>query len=327
MAAIAYYRYHEIERPEWLVARHREILGELGGRGRIYLSQEGINAQLSLPRQALNRYGAFVQHHHAISQKSWNVQPLCGHIFPRLTVKVRRQLVALDQKVQLDKTAYRLEPREWARMLSERSNGALLLDVRNKIEWDLGHFEGAVSTGRSTFREFEQLDRGWETVDSQTPILMYCTGGIRCECYSALLRERGYQNLYQLRGGILNYIGQMGSLHWIGRVFVFDDRLSLGVDGDHSPCARCHRCGDFTSRVHNCANMDCNALFFSCESCWREKRGCCRSECQGALRVRPLSMQSMDRPFGKWYSFANSKAELNRLGPARAKAPSVAHAH
>lgn len=319
--AIAYYRYHRVEDPQSRAAQHRELLQLLRGQGRIYISEEGINAQVSIPTEAQIEYSGFVEQRHGISNAEWNTQPIKEHIFPNLTVKVRPQLVALNQSVQIDQTACKLEPREWEKILRERSDQIFLLDARNQIEWDLGHFEGAVSTKLSSFRDFGELDKSFgESVGTHTPILMYCTGGIRCECYSALLRKRGYQNLYQLKGGILNYAEKVGSKHWTGRLFVFDERLSLEVGGDKSAIASCRTCKASTSGIFNCANADCNALFFSCDCCWQDQRGCCCTTCQTAARLRPLSMKSPDKPFGKWHTFSMREG-LGNAGSAGSKPP------
>ncbi len=297
--ALAYYCLAPIADPERLAEEHRELLARLDGRGRIYLSEQGINAQASLSKDALPSYLAFARRRHPLSEHAVHTQDCTEHLFPKLAVKVRAQLVALDRPVQLNARAEELSPMQWEEMLRTQADQVAVVDVRNQIEWELGHFEGALAPHRAQFREFCDFDRDLAPAwGRQTPILMYCTGGIRCQCCPAHLRARGYHNLYQLRGGILGYAASMGARHWLGKLFVFDKRLTVDL-GANARCGKCLHCPSFPDSIFNCANVDCNALFLSCTQCWRSTLGYCRKECRSALRRRAIDAGHPGRLFGR----------------------------
>lgn len=216
-----------------------------------------------------------------------------------------------------------LTPSEWREKLEVRKRREteaagdickrklLLLDVRNDYEWDIGHFEGAKRPNVDCFRstsfglseqEIDSTDPLRGVDKENTDILMYCTGGIRCDVYSTILRDKGFKNLYTLKGGVSNYLKSEGSAEWVGNLFVFDDRLSLppakfaekddageegGIDNGKPPpsssrwLGRCYVCGSEVEelRHRNCASIDCNRLYLCCGWCLEELRGCCCSEC------------------------------------------------
>lgn len=134
---------------------------------------------------------------------------------------------------------------------------------------------------------------------------MYCTGGIRCELYSAILKEKGFENVYQLNGGVIGYGLEQGNKHWLGKLFVFDDRLAVPIsqEGESPVIGKCHHCGKDNENYYNCANMDCNHLFLCCPECLKEFTGCCCSQCQQATRVRPYHEQNAHKPFRRWYHY------------------------
>ena len=127
---------------------------------------------------------------------------------------------------------------------------------------------------------------------------MYCTGGIRCELYSALLKKEGFENVYQLDGGVIAYGQQEGNRHWKGKLFVFDERLAIPIDEQKaSPIAHCAFCKVSCDTYYNCANMDCNDLFIACSSCIEERKGACSDECYSAPRLRPFDARLGNKPF------------------------------
>lgn len=202
----------------------------------------------------------------------------------------------------------------------------MLLDVRNGYEWDIGHFQGAQRPNVDCFRStsFGLSEHEIATSDplagidkEHTDILMYCTGGIRCDVYSSILRQKGFKNLYTLSGGVSNYLKNEGTVEWVGNLFVFDSRLSLPPStynsslstiespkpmSDHT-FARCYicQCGSVEFRHRNCANLDCNLLFLSCSRCVKELRGCCCSECTLAPRLRPVL--AGPQRYRKWHLY------------------------
>lgn len=298
---LAYYFFTFVEDPAVEVFKHKEFFSSRDVKGRIYISQEGINGQMSASILAAKEYMEWLQADPRFKDIEFKIHTWPEHCFPRATVKMRPQLVALDRKVDLSKAGVHLSPDEWKKMLDARDENTLLLDVRNDYEWDIGHFEGAELPQLEQFREFPTYARELKKQrdPKKTKVMMYCTGGIRCEFYSALMKEEGFEEVYQLQGGIIKYGLQAGAQHWRGKLFVFDDRLSVPIS-DQDPAeiiSRCKHCHTPTDLYFNCANMDCNELFLSCSSCAEGTKGCCCTACQEAPRVRPFVKQDRPKPF------------------------------
>ena len=296
--ALAYYLFVELQDPHHEVEKHKKFFESKECTGRIYISEEGINGQMSGSLSDAEAYQQWIKQDPRFSNISFKFHPVSEQIFPRMTVKYRPQLVALDQKIDTKEGGEHVSPAKWKVMME--SGEFLLLDVRNQYEWDIGHFEGALLPPLQSFREFpDYAENLKQTVDPQkTKVMMYCTGGIRCELYSAVLKKKGFQDVYQLEGGVINYGLQEGNAHWKGKLFVFDDRLAVPIDGKESdPISLCLHCKNGCDIYYNCANMDCNELFVCCPSCLEIYKGCCSFDCKEAPRVRPLDSKTGNKPF------------------------------
>ncbi|MBM3197850.1 MAG: rhodanese-related sulfurtransferase [Chlamydiae bacterium] len=289
---LAFYLFIEIEDPHKEVAKHKEFFQSREITSRIYISHQGINAQMSGTKKAIQEYMDWMQEDPRFVNIDFKIHAHHEQAFPRATVKYRKQLVALDHNADPHRGGEHVRPAQWKQMLQEDTQNTLLLDVRNDYEWKIGHFEGAVRPELDMFRRFpEYVKQLREQYDPEkTRVMMYCTGGIRCELYSALMKEVGFTNVYQLQGGVIRYGLEEGTDLWKGKLFVFDDRLAVPLSEEaKEPISQCHRCGTPCDVYYNCANMDCNALFLSCAECARAVSGCCSSTCLEAPRVRPFA--------------------------------------
>lgn len=296
---LAAYSLHPIEDPKKEACRQKEFLSLRGGRARNYISKEGLNLQMSLPASSAKEYIQWMQEDPRFGEMEFKIQGAKKHPFPRLTVKVRQQLVALDCKVDLQQRSPHLTPAEWKQVLDEDSE-VLLLDVRNRYEWEVGRFEGAEAPPCDCFREAKPWAQDLrKRVDPKQKILMCCTGGIRCEFFSALLREEGFEEVFQLEGGMLKYREEVGDAHWKGSLFVFDDRMTIPMGDQENPVGTCLHCQALCSRYLNCANMDCNRLFLCCRECLDRMQGCCSSSCKTADRLRVLNSADPYQPFSR----------------------------
>ncbi|MBS0648699.1 MAG: rhodanese-related sulfurtransferase [Verrucomicrobia bacterium] len=298
---LAYYYFTSIKEPALEVLRHKEFFSTRDIKGRIYISHDGINGQMSASPDAAEEYIEWLRSDSRFKDIEFKIHTYPEHCFPRATVKVRPQLVAMDASYDMSKTGVHVSPEQWKKMLEERDEKTVLLDVRNDYEWELGHFEGAELPTLEQFREFPTYAKKLkEKCDPQkTKVMMYCTGGIRCEVYSALLKEEGFNEVYQLQGGIIKYGLQAGSKHWKGKLFVFDDRLAVPIS-EKEPAetiSSCIHCKEKSDLYFNCANMDCNELFISCQACAEKTKGCCCPDCEAAPRVRPLQKGERPKPF------------------------------
>ncbi|KAI7751304.1 hypothetical protein M8C21_002864 [Ambrosia artemisiifolia] len=294
---VNFYRFVSIKHPEDEVAKHLEFL------------------QYSGPSEDALAYASWIKKDERFKDILVQMEGGVSH------------LPLVDSSMR----ATPLTPCEWRKKVSNFDKDVVLLDVRNGYEWDIGHFNGAqrpnVDCFRSTtFGLSESEDVASDplaNVDKEnTDILMYCTGGIRCDVYSTILRQKGYKNLYTLKGGISHYLECEGPVEWIGNLFVFDSRLSLPpslvkhdstdhesikreLDGN-AVFAKCYICGSQVSelRHRNCANLDCNLLFLCCSSCMNDLRGCCTLKCTSAARLRPV-LPGHER-YKKWHHYRDT---------------------
>lgn len=305
---LAFYAFLPIEDPHNEVKLHKLFLSTRDASCRIYISEEGINGQLCLEKSDAEVYIEWMKQRDLFKEMPIKINTYHEHVFPRVTVKYRKQLVALDKNVDLAKAGQHLSPEEWRQKI-EQDKKHFLLDVRNHYEWLVGHFEGAVSPECNTFREFDEYaDKLAEDIDPKTPVMMYCTGGIRCELYSALLKEKGFEEVYQLDGGVINYGNEEGSKHWLGKLFVFDDRLTVPISEEPAPViSTCQLCNTLAESYYNCANMDCNELFICCPDCLLKYSGCCGESCTEAPRMRPYQQQNAHKPFRRWHHYFEEK--------------------
>ncbi|XP_057464509.1 rhodanese-like domain-containing protein 8, chloroplastic [Actinidia eriantha] len=330
---VNFYRFVFVKDPEREVAKHLSFLQGLDIHGRIYLNEHGINAQYSGPFKDAIAYVKWLREDHRFSEVLFQISPaLSGHAFPRLKLRYKPSLVQLEGGIShlplLDQSmrATPLTPSQWKHRLEEvnesdeastqnSNTNFVLLDVRNGYEWDIGHFHGAQRPNVDCFRSTSfglspsevTVSDPLACVDKEnTDVLMYCTGGIRCDIYSTILRQRGFKNLYTLKGGVSHYLENEGPVEWVGNLFVFDSRLSLPPSAykpevmteasreqdlsKNGSFARCYICGSQLSelRHRNCANIDCNFLFLCCMSCVNDLRGCCCLRCTHATRLRPV---------------------------------------
>ena len=279
----------------------------------IYISEEGINGQMSGEKKAAMEYIDWMHSRDLFKDVEFKLHYWHEQVFPKVTVKYRKQLVAIDKKIDIANTGTHLSPADWTKML-DLKDPKIIIDTRNDYEWKIGHFEGAELPKCSTFREFsDYADKLENSTDKKTPVMMYCTGGIRCEVYSALLKEKGFENVYQLDGGIINYGLKEGTKKWKGSLFVFDDRMTVPISADkYEVIGTCQECGEKTDCYYNCANMDCNKLFLSCQKCLENYRGCCDTTCMESPRVRPYCEQNPHKPFRKYHVYFGEKNKKNQ---------------
>ncbi len=306
---LAYYIFTPIEDPHVEVAKHQEFVNTHDITCRVYISEEGINGQMSASLDAAEAYMQWLKSDPRFSEVVFKIHTYPEHVFPRATVKYRQQIVAMDEKVDFSKVGQHVSPEEWKRMLQNRDENTILIDVRNDYEWEIGHFEGAELPKLDTFRKFPDYARQLkqERDPAKTKVMMYCTGGIRCELYSALMKKEGFEQVFQLDGGVINYGLKEGSELWQGKLFVFDDRLAVSIDGqDVEPISACRHCHKPSDTYHNCANMDCNELFLCCPECAEKFLGCCSVECESAPRLRPFVKADKPKPFRRKHLISGS---------------------
>ena len=280
---ISFYKYHYLENPqEFRDSIYCDWFG-LNCFGRIYVAREGINAQMSVPEhhfesflKTLEKYeilkGIPIKYAIEDDRKS----------FYKLTIKVRPKLVADgldDGTYDVTNVGKHLSGLEFHHLIGQENT--VVVDMRNFYESEIGHFKGAICPEADTFREELEIATDLLQDKKDKKILLYCTGGIRCEKASAYLKNQGFEDVNQLYGGVLEYARQIKSANleskFIGKNFVFDERLGESVNGQI--ISHCHQCGKPCDTHTNCANNSCHLLFIQCDECKTKYDGCCTPEC------------------------------------------------
>ena len=285
---VSFYRYVNIEDAE----SYRDYLykewEELGIMGRIYLAPEGINAQMSIPLEHWNAFVQFLTDDTYLSDVPLKIAVEDdGKSFYKLKIKVRNKIVAdgLDDDL--------FNPWDTGNHLSAEQfneaieNGAIVVDMRNHYESEVGHFKGAILPDADTFRDELKMVEGILEGKEDNKILMYCTGGIRCEKASAYFKHLGFNDVNQLQGGIIEYAHQVQEKglenKYVGKIFVFAERLGERISDE--VIAHCHQCGDACDSHVNCTNLECHLLFIQCDNCKQRYDGCCSDDCQEIIHL------------------------------------------
>lgn len=281
---ISFYQYHHIGNPQVF----RDFLfihfDQLNVLGRIYVSFEGINAQLSVPATRMLEFKTFMDSVSFLEGIRLNIAvEQDDKSFLKLKIKVRDKIVADgldDDTFDVTNIGKHLSAREFNE-LSQNEN-TILVDMRNHYESEIGHFEGAWTPDVDTFRDSLPIILDEIEVHKEDKnLVMYCTGGIRCEKASAYFKHKGFKNVFQLEGGIIEYTRQVNTEglenRFKGKNFVFDNRRGERISDD--VIAQCHQCGEPSDEHTNCANEACHLLFIQCPSCAEKMQGCCTEEC------------------------------------------------
>ena len=295
----SFYKYFPISDP---VTFRDELYAHLYAwevLGRVYVAKEGINAQVSIPTSRFEAFRAFIYSTYPPMEGLRLNSALedDGKSFYKLKIKVRDKIVAdgLEEGAfnVFDKGTY-VNAEEF-NVLTDQPE-TIVVDMRNHYESEVGHFESAILPDVDTFRE--ALPHVVDLLEEQkhNPVVMYCTGGIRCEKASAYLRHKGFSQVYQLEGGIIEYGRQVkekglpNKFH--GKNFVFDERLGERISDE--VIATCHQCGAPCDTHVNCKNEACNLLFIQCEACAEKMDTCCSTSCQEFIHL-PLEVQKEQR--------------------------------
>ena len=294
---LSFYKYHQIRNTS-LFRDYLYLMWEkLDVLGRIYIASEGINAQLSVPSQNFKAFKTKLDTVEFLKEIRLNVAVEQDNFsFLKLKVKIRKNIVAdglSENSFDLSNNGIHVNASEFNSLTDDPNT--LLIDMRNHYESEIGHFEGAVLPDVDSFREsLPIIEKKFEKHKKSKNIVMYCTGGIRCEKASAFLKHKGYEKVYQLDGGIIEYARQVEqekiNNKFVGKNFVFDHRRSETVS--EKIIANCHQCGEKCDTHINCENEACHLLFIQCEKCAKEYNNCCSEEC---YNVNSLSVEDQKK--------------------------------
>lgn len=285
---LLYYFYTDIADVEAYRLWQLELCNRLGLKGRVLIAREGINGTVSGPTAATADYQAAMNAHPLTAGMEWKVDLAEGHVFPRLSIKVREEVVTLglgeDDFSPREVTGEYLSPAEWKTMMTEED--VVIIDARNDYEWEMGRFQNAVLPDVPSFRDLPGWVREHRSELEGRKLMTYCTGGIRCEKFSGFLKREGFDQVYQLHGGIVTYgkDEQARGEGFDGKCYVFDERIGVEVNRtpDARVIARCQWCHDPCDVQINCTYSRCNKRHFCCVNCLAEHGGYCGPTCYDA---------------------------------------------
>lgn len=314
---LSFYRYVKIKNPIEFRDQLYLRLSSLHCNGRIYVANEGINAQMNVPEHLLNELTSFLESVPELKSMpiKWAIEEK-KQSFLKLIVKVRKKIVAdglNDEEFDVTNVGKHLSPLEFHHLVEDPD--VIVVDMRNHYESEIGHFKNAMLPDVDTFREEVQLVVGELQNKKDQKILLYCTGGVRCEKASAYMRHHGFTDVNQLHGGIIAYAEEIKKVgvksNFIGKNFVFDERMGEAVSDDI--IGQCHQCGASCDSYVNCRNNDCHLLFIQCDDCAKRYNHCCSDECKDILELPEDQRRSYRSVLQQKY--AGSQIFRSRLRP------------
>jgi UPF0176 protein len=298
---ISFYKYAKIANPSIFRDYLYQLLSQSEVLGRIYVANEGINAQISVPTEKIDQFRSDLYSIDFLDGVRLNIAvEEEGAEFPflKLKVKVRHKILAdglNDETFDVQNIGKHLSAEEFNNLTNQEDT--ILIDFRNHYEHEVGHFKGAILPDVDTFREsLPIIEEAYLKGNEDKNIVMYCTGGIRCEKASAWFKHRGFDKVHQLEGGIIKYANDCKDKgldnKFIGKNFVFDERRGERISEDI--VSTCHQCGKPADTHTNCANEACHLLFIQCDECKAKHENCCSDPCMEVNRL-PLEEQRLIR--------------------------------
>jgi UPF0176 protein len=313
---ISFYYYFPITDPVSFRDDMYSSLYKLKVFGRIYVAHEGINAQISVPSSLYENLKNYLYSIQGLNGVRLNIAvDDDGKSFWVLKVKVREKIVAdgIDDPSFDMQNRGRYVDAEQFNSLTEDPE-TIVVDMRNHYEFEVGHFEKAIEVPSDTFREQLPMAATMLETEKEKNIIMYCTGGIRCEKASAYLLHKGFKNVFHLEGGIIHYankVKEQGLANkFKGKNFVFDDRLGERISEEI--IAKCHQCGSPADTHTNCKNDGCHLLFIQCEDCATKFQGCCSEECQKVYNLPEDAQKELRKGLDKGMMIFNKSRQRIR---------------
>lgn len=276
---ITFYKYIGIGKPEKFMDVLRKWCVELNIFGRIFLGPEGINAGACGTRDSIRELKDRIEAIRGFSDLKYRTYYEDENVYHKLIIRVRPEIITLGTDTNIKNKGRSVSPTELKNML-DNNEDVVLLDARNDFEVSVGKFKDALTLPIKLFSEFPKAMKDYEALKNEK-IILYCTGGIRCEKGSAYLKDQGFEDVSQLDGGIINFVQQYPGTYFDGELFVFDDRL-VADTGSGKKLGVCKFCKEKTNNYVDCDNLDCNGLFICCVDCQSKMKNACSTLCTKA---------------------------------------------
>ena len=279
---ILYYAFTPIADPTALMLWQKNLCETLNIKGRIIISEQGINGTLGGKMSDLKKYVKATKEYPGFNEIDFKWSKGTGNDFPKLKIKVKDDLVSFGKtdEIKVGEKGIigggtHLRPSQVNKLVAERPEDVVFFDGRNSFEAKIGRFKDAVIPNTSTTKDFIiELESGKYDHLKNKAVITYCTGGIRCEVLSVLMKNRGFQEVYQIKGGIVRYGNKYGDKsHWEGSLFTFDDRLTIDFSNEVKMLGTCKRCEAKSKSFRNCLNDNCHQLVLLCDECYANHKG------------------------------------------------------
>jgi UPF0176 protein len=289
---LLYYKFAPLSDPEAVRLWQKALCEQLNLKGRILISKHGLNGTVGGDLDDLKAYAKAVKSYAPFKGVVFKWSEGSRDHFPKLSIKVRDEIVSFNagDELKVDEKGVvgggvHLKPEEVHKLVEERGEDVVFFDGRNAFEAKVGKFKNAVVPNTRTSHDFiKELDSDKYNDIKDKPVVTYCTGGIRCEILSSLMKNRGFKEVYQMDGGIVKYGEKYGDEGlWEGSLYVFDDRMGLKFSDKAKDIGVCVHCGEHTSNYENCANQACNDLVLICEACKSDAQLTCSKVCTDVL--------------------------------------------
>ena len=316
---VSFYQYFNVENPQLFRDELYKGLNDLNVFGRIYIANEGINAQASVPQSNFELLKNFLYTFSALNGVRINIAvDDDGKSFWVLKIKIRDKIVAdgiIDPEFNMANKGKYLDATTFNTLADDPNT--VIVDMRNHYEYEVGHFENAIQIPSDTFREQLPMAASMLENEKEKNIIMYCTGGIRCEKASAYMLHRGFKNVFHLEGGIIHYTNavknQSLNNKFHGKNFVFDNRLGERITDEI--IATCHQCETPADNHTNCKNEACHLLFIQCEKCADKYQGCCSQHCTDTINLPEEVQKELRKGIDKGRMvFNKSRQRLKKNG-------------
>lgn len=294
---ILFYKYVTVPKPSQTVAWQKKICTELKLKGRIIIAQEGINGTLEGTIEMVDRYMSIMREHPSFADIDFKESVQESTHFPRLRIVAKEEIVRMGidpRAITAENTGIHLEPQQAHELIGKKPSDLVILDTRNEFEYEIGRFQNAIKAPLAHFRDFPAYIDSHLNEFTDKQVLMYCTGGVRCERATAYLKSKGVaKEVYQIKGGIHRYIEQFPDGFFRGKNYVFDGRTAVKVTDDIlGSCFVCKKpCDDYT----NCLYATCNRHFICCKTCLETFKNTCSAECMAIITKNTATMRPMPK--------------------------------
>jgi len=301
---LLYYKICNIKHPELEIKKHREVCKALQLKGRILIGKDGINGTVGGSKESIDMYQAYMNEHRVYAGIDFKASTSDIDPFPRLKVRARKEIITTDvrEEFNLCRRGNHVDRDTFHQWLVNKED-MVILDMRNDYEWEIGRFVNSVRPPMKYFRDLKDAMDFYEQFKDKK-IVMFCTGGVRCEPASAYFIEKGFdpKQIYQLEGGIIKYAEKYGDEgYYAGKCFVFDERIAVPVDTTENAkvVGSCRFCENLNDTYRNCAYKSCNLLFLACDACNEQHENTCSAECQDMCKdpneLRPPRAKTLHR--------------------------------